>query len=69
MLELTKKILKGVSFDAQLFQKELHKALKWLNDAEEIRRFQEWCIVEFGTKYPLIISKTFAHYRLEKDIK
>ena len=60
MLELTKKILRGVSFDAQLFQKELYKALKWINDAEEVKRFQEWCIVEFGAKYPSIIRKAFA---------
>lgn len=59
MLELTKKILKTVSFDAQLFQKELNKALKWITDAEEIKKFQEWCIVEFGSVYPLIIRKAF----------
>ena len=50
MLELTKEILRGVSFDSQLFQKELNKGLKWITDAEEVRRFQEWCIVEFGAK-------------------
>ena len=60
MLEFTKKILRGVSFDAQLFQKELHKALKWITDAEEVRKFQEWCIVEFGSKYPIIIKKAFS---------
>lgn len=60
MLELTQKILRSVSFDASLFQKELYKALKWITDAEEVRRFQEWCIVEFGAKYPKIISKAFA---------
>lgn len=60
MLELTKKILKTVSFDAQLFQKELNKALKWITDAEEIKKFQEWCIVEFGSIYPLIIRKAFV---------
>lgn len=60
MLELTKKILRGVSFDAQLFQKELHKAMKWIIDAEEIQKFQEWCISEFGAKYPTIIRKAFA---------
>lgn len=63
MLELTKKILRGVSFDAALFQKELYKALKWINDAEEVRRFHEWCIVEFGTKYPQIIKRAFAQQR------
>lgn len=60
MLELTKKILRGVSFDAHLFQKELYKALKWITDTEEIKRFQEWCIVEFGKTYPVIIHKAFA---------
>jgi hypothetical protein len=60
MLEFTKKILRGVSFDAQLFQKELYKSLKWITDAEEIRRFREWCVTEFGTRYPVIIDKAFA---------
>lgn len=60
MLELTKKILRGVSFDAQLFQKELYKALNWIQDAEEVKRFQEWCISEFGHKYPIIIQKAFG---------
>lgn len=62
MVELTKKILRNVSFDPHLFQKELFKALKWINDAEEIKKFQEWCIVEFGTKYPVIIQKAFGSY-------
>lgn len=60
MLELTKKILRGVSFDPLLFQKELHKCMKWITDAEEVKKFQEWCIVEFGAKYPVIIRKAFA---------
>ena len=60
MQEFAKKILRSVSFDPQLFQKELSKTLKWITDAEEIKRFQEWCITEFGAKYPLIIRKAFA---------
>ncbi len=60
MLELTKKILKTVSFDAQLFQKELNKALKWITDAEEMKKFQQWCILEFGSVYPLIIRNAFV---------
>jgi len=63
MLELTKKILKKVSFDAALFQKELNKALKWITDAEEIQRFREWCIVEFGSTYPQIIRHAFLSYK------
>jgi hypothetical protein len=60
MLELAKKILTKVSFDAHLFQKELNKALRWITDADEIKKFQEWCIIEFGTNYPMIIGKTFV---------
>lgn len=63
MLELTKKILKKVSFDSALFQKELNKALKWITDAEEVQRFKEWCIVEFGSTYPHIIKNAFLTYK------
>jgi hypothetical protein len=60
MLELTKKILTKVSFDAFLFQKELNKALRWITDPEELKKFKSWCIKEFGKVYPTIIKKTFA---------
>ena len=60
MMDMAKKILTKVSFDAQLFQKELNKALKWITDAEEIRKFQEWCIKEFGKTYPVIINAAFS---------
>ena len=60
MLELTKKILTKVSFDALLFQKELFKALKWITDSNDIKKFQEWCISEFSTLHPTIIKKVFA---------
>ncbi|MFN5909872.1 MAG: hypothetical protein ACK45H_00925 [Bacteroidota bacterium] len=60
MLDMAKKILTVVSFDAQLFKKELYKAMKWITDAEELKAFQEWCIIEFGAKYPAIIQKAFS---------
>ncbi len=66
MLELTKKILKKVSFDSALFQKELNKALKWITDAEEMQRFKEWCIVEFGSTYPLIVKNAFKVYKKDE---
>ncbi len=59
MLEMTKKILSSVSFDRNLFQKELNKALKWISDTEELKKFKVWCIVEFGGIYPNIISRAF----------
>jgi hypothetical protein len=60
MVELSKKILMKVSFDSKLFQKELFKALTWINDQEEIRKLKEWCQNEFGRTYPLILQKAFA---------
>ncbi|MGJ8661164.1 MAG: hypothetical protein ACSHXL_03935 [Bacteroidota bacterium] len=60
MLEMTKKILISVSFDRILFQKELNKALKWISDTEELKTFKVWCIVEFGAKYPKIVSRAFS---------
>lgn len=62
MLEFTKKILRSVSFDPLLFQKELYKGLRWINDAEEMQRFHEWCITEFGNTYPKIIKKAFSSH-------
>lgn len=60
MVELSKKILLKVSFDPKLFQKELHKALSWINDKEEIRMLKEWCHKEFGRKYPVILQNAFV---------
>lgn len=60
MFELTKKILVKVSFDPQLFQKELTKAIRWMSNTEEIQRLREWCLKEFGAIYPSIINKAFA---------
>ena len=65
MLEVTKKILKEVSFDRQLFQKELSKSLRWMTSKEELKRLQEWCISEFGSVYPLIIRNTFVQSVLQ----
>ena len=65
MLEVTKKILKEVSFDRQLFQKKLSKSLRWMTSKEELKRLQEWCISEFGNVYPLIIRNTFAQSALQ----
>jgi hypothetical protein len=59
MLELCKKVLLKVSFDAKLFQKELLKALTWLNQKEDIERLKIWCIENFGKKYPLVLAKVF----------
>jgi hypothetical protein len=59
MLELTQKTLREVSFDANLFQKELLKALSWLKDTEELNTFKRWCYAEFGSRYKNIIEAAF----------
>lgn len=65
MLEVIKKILRGVSFDHQLFQKELSESLQWMTTKDELKRWQECCISEFGRVYPLIIRNTFAQSVLQ----
>lgn len=59
MVELSKKILIKVSFDQYLFQKELKKAVRWIQDSDELRSFKEWCIIEFGHLYPSTIRVVF----------
>lgn len=46
MLEYCKTVLKKVSFDSLLFEKELTKSFKWLNESEK-QDFLIWCIQNF----------------------
>ncbi|HBS85348.1 MAG: hypothetical protein A2W91_16200 [Bacteroidetes bacterium GWF2_38_335] len=64
MLEFSKQILEKVSFDQNLFTKELNKLIIWLNDEEEIRKLRDWCLKVFGNRYSSVITKTFQK-RLE----
>ncbi len=58
MLEFCKSVLQKVSFDHTLFQKELNKSIKWINqeDAENLR---QWCLNTYGNKYADIINTAF----------
>lgn len=58
MLSYTKKILTKVSFDAQLFEKELKKAIKLLVPGE-LNELREWCLQKFGTLYRTLIDRCF----------
>ena len=58
MLKYTKEILTKVSFDAQLFEKELRKAIKSLVK-EEIAELEKWCYESFGNVYYALISRCF----------
>ena len=58
MLEFTKDILKKVSFDSELFRKELAKSISWLN-ASESKQLKTWCLAYFGAKYHTTIIDVF----------
>jgi len=60
MLEYAKTILKKVSFDRKLFEKELKKALKVLIP-KELKEFKKWCYEQFGHIYNVILNKHLSH--------
>ena len=55
MLELSKKILHKVSFDKQLFKKELKKNLYWLNKKDR-NSLKIWCLSAFSQYKSTIID-------------
>jgi hypothetical protein len=61
MLTYTKTILHKVSFDKDLFKRELKKSLKWLQK-DEIIALQSWCAINFGVVYSDVISEVFKSY-------
>ncbi len=60
MLEYAKMILKKVSFDRRLFEKELIKALK-LIIPNDLKEFKNWCYEQFGHVYNVILNKHLSH--------
>lgn len=58
MLKYTKTVLQKVSFNKDLFKKELSKSVKWLQ-RDEIVLLQAWCIINFGNVYQDIITEVF----------
>ncbi len=59
MLEFAKKILTKVSFDKELFTKELKKAIKQLKVKDALVLYS-WCLITFGDKYRDIIIQIFT---------
>lgn len=59
MLDFCKTVLMRVSFDRNLFQRELKKSFLWLSkdDAEALRR---WALSQYSHKYHQVIASTFA---------
>lgn len=58
MLEYVKVILSKVSFDKNLFEKELLKGLKTLVK-EEAEELKAWCYMNFSSDYRRILNNTF----------
>jgi len=59
MFELSKEVLEKVSFDRDLFKKELEKAIKWLRQSNEVKSLQKWCYAKFGHLYHDVITNSF----------
>ena len=57
MLEYSKTILSKVSFDKNLFEKELAKAIKMVGS--DINALKKWCYEQFRTVYHSILNKHF----------
>ncbi len=55
MFEYTKQILTKVSFDRNLFRKELVKALQLLKK-EERRMLKIWCVASFAAYSDIILE-------------
>ena len=58
MLKYAKEVLTKVSFDAQLFEKELKKAIKLLVPGE-ISELRNWCYEKFGKLYNTLLNRCF----------
>ncbi|MCC5921211.1 MAG: hypothetical protein LAT68_13135 [Cyclobacteriaceae bacterium] len=58
MLEYVKTILTKVSFQKELFEKELRKAIDLVSSLE-LPKLKEWCLKKFGNIYADIIGSTF----------
>ncbi len=61
MLEYVKMILKKVSFDKFLFEKELRKSISNYLLPEEIDKLKRWCRRQFKSdEHKLIINQCFT---------
>lgn len=61
MLEMSKLILQKVSFDKQLFAKELKKAVRWLQPDEKTM-LKMWCLATFGEIYRDTVIDVFRNF-------
>lgn len=59
MLELSKLILQKVSFDRNLFKKELGKSLKWIKK-DERTQLKNWVMSKYGNSFKKEITQVFS---------
>ena len=57
-LDFVKLVLEKVSFDKNLFVKELKKSIEWLSQQEQSILYR-WCLQQFGSKYGSDIQEVF----------
>jgi hypothetical protein len=60
MLEYVKTILSKVSFNRELFEKELKKSLLLLVP-EELVTLKIWCYEQYSNQYPLVLQRAFVN--------
>ncbi len=60
LIEFIKNVLVKVSFDRELFRKELKKSIQWLDNTAERILLYQWCTTNFGGQYPDVIQEAFA---------
>lgn len=58
MLEFCKTVLKAVSFDRNLFEKELYKSLISISKSD-LPELKHWCFAHFGDTFSDILMKVF----------
>ncbi|MFD2515956.1 hypothetical protein ACFSRY_18940 [Pontibacter locisalis] len=59
MLDYVKTVLKKVSISREMFEKELHKAFRFLS-AEEIGQLRRWCYAPFRGKLLPVLDRVFS---------
>ncbi|WP_020533962.1 hypothetical protein [Flexithrix dorotheae] len=63
MLEYYKLILTKVSFNKELFEKELNKAVKMLSPNENAN-LEKWCLTKFRNPYQRTIENVFLRNKI-----
>jgi hypothetical protein len=58
MIEYAKTILPKITFSRELFRKELHKCIGWV-EKDELAELERWCFDNFGEIYPDILEEAF----------